>query len=267
MTKTTAEILREQMEKASDITSEVPRTVLKLKTAYLEEQRRINAPDFIGNRYMTSRKLERAAAEQFFQYLDESKSDYVSIANDAQMLARTVLVAKPKAPDALVLAEYRKALATLKTKAALKLDANALERELNSIVERFDNEYVTNDLYEQFHELSASVLSNHSDTATRLKLSNVYDQLEQAALNEDQRAANETIDFFEGAENRAMLSQYGPARDALKPILGDFYKYVDDTESGREHIARVAQEDTAKLEAVTMISNNTQSNLITGGAN
>lgn len=255
------------MEKAGNIGSAVPSTVLQLKTAYLEEKRRINAPDFIGNRYMTMRELERAAASQFFQYLDDAKADYVAIAESAQLTARKALVAKPQEPDALTLAEYQKALSSLKTKAALKLNADSLERELQTIVERFDNDYVNHDLYQQFNELSASVLATHGDSATRLKLSRVYDKLESDALSEDQQAANDALGFFHDAENRVMLSQYGNAREALKPILGDFYGYVDNTAIGREHIAKLAQQDADKLAAVTQITSSNRSNLISQGEN
>lgn len=267
MTKTTAETLREQMEKASNLSSGVTSAVLQLKTAYLEEKRRINAHDFIGNRYMTMRELERAAAEQFFQYLDDTKADYVAIAESAQLTARKALVAKPQEPDELTLAEYQKALASLKTKAALKLNADSLERELQTIVERFDNDYVNYDLHQQFNELSAAVLATHNDSATRIKLSQAYDKLESAALSEDQKVANEALSFFKDAENRAMLSQYGNAREALKPILGDFYRYVDNTADGREHIAKVAKEDADKLAAVTQITSSNRSNLISQGEN
>lgn len=267
MTKTTAETLREQMANASNLSNGVTSAVLQLKTAYLEEKRRINAHDFIGNRYIATRELERAAATQFFDYLDDIKADYVAIAESAQLTARKALVATPQEPDELTLAEYQKALASLKTKAALKLDADSLERELQSISERFDNDYVNHDLYQQFNELSSSVLATHSDSATRLKLSRTYDKLVSEALSEDQKAANEALSFFKGAENRAMLSQYGNARTALRPILGDYYRYVDNTADGREHIAKLAQEDADKLAAVTQITTSNRSNLITKGEN
>ena len=64
-----------------------------------------------------------------------------------------------------------------------------------------------------------------------------------------------------------MLSQYGSAREALKPILGDFYRYVDNTADGREYIAKLAQEDADKLAAVTQITSSNRSNLISQGEN
>lgn len=85
---------------------------------------------------------------------------------------------------------------------------------------------------------------------TRKKLARTFEQLESAALTEEQLKAKGVLEYFGDYENTALFKDFLPAYQGIARSVGEQYaKYINDGNSGIEAIENEEKAEFEKEQA------------------
>ncbi|WP_150285119.1 hypothetical protein [Rummeliibacillus sp. TYF-LIM-RU47] len=242
----TIEKLNGFIDKGNDLLKSKPSSLaLELKRVVDAESHRIKFDNTIEDKFTEDKKMRRDFAKQALKIAAELKDEYASVGKEATTLARKELLNKPAVPtDDLLTAEFALDLKKLKTKASIKMTGDELEQQLEGLLAKYPDKYFANELYEAYDTLSASVLAANGDTQTRKKLASTFEQLENAALTEEQQAAKGAITYFGDYENTQLFKDFLQPYDGLtRAIGGQYAKYFNDGRAGIEAIETEEREE------------------------
>lgn len=240
------------IDKGQEITKSKPsKLALELKQVVADETQRIKMDKTIQNKFEEEKKMRRDFAKQVLKFSQEMKDEYVKLGKEAATTARQELLKKPEPPmDELLAAEFAQELKKLKTKASIKMNGDELSQQLDALLTKYSDKYFANELYDAYDALSASILAANGDVETRQKLARTFEQLESAALTEEQLKAKGVIEYFGDYENTALFKDFLPAYQGIARSVGEQYaKYMNDGTSGIEAIEKEEQEEFDKAQA------------------
>ncbi|MBO2535995.1 hypothetical protein [Rummeliibacillus suwonensis] len=240
------------IDKGQEITKSKPsKLALELKQVVADETQRIKMDKTIQNKFEEEKKMRRDFAKQVLKFSQDMKDEYVKLGKEATTTARRELLKKPEIPvDDLQTAEFAQELKKLKTKASIKMTGDELSQQLDALLAKYNDKYFANELYDAYDELSASILAANGDVETRKKLARTFEQLESAALTEEQLKAKDVIGYFGDFENTALFKDFLPAYQGIaRTVGGQYAKYINDGNSGIEAIENEEKAEFEKEQA------------------
>lgn len=240
------------IDKGQEITKSKPtKLALELKQVVLDEVQRIKSDSTIRDKFEEEKKMKRDFAKQALKFSQDMKDEYIKLGKEATTAARQELLKKPEPPtDELLVAEFDQELKKLKTKASINMNGDELSQQLGALLAKYNDKYFANELYDAYDELSASILAANGDVETRKKLARTFEQLESAALTEEQLKAKGVLEYFGDYENKALFKEFLPAYQGVARTVGEQYaKYMNDGTNGIQEIEKEEQAEFEKAQA------------------
>ncbi|MGX9136160.1 hypothetical protein ACWV26_17730 [Rummeliibacillus sp. JY-2-4R] len=193
-------------------------------------------------------------------------SDYQKLAQDATTAARKALAVEHIAPeDKLLIGEFERELADLKLKALVSTRAENNIAALNALLAKYNEPYFASQIKQAYGEIAGATLGINGDIATRQALGKAYEAIESQGFTEEQREAQQTLEYFANAESKKFFQDFSPATQSVRSIIGEgVSKYLDNPTAGLESIeqAERAEAEKAALEAQTRPSMITARNTV-----
>lgn len=226
MTKTNIEKLTGLQEKAYELSRTNPSKIaLAYKQNFAEDLRKLKASDAYrdlntGGRVKAEEKLRADTAKHLFKLVAEQKAEYTKVYAEANTLAKTIQTTEHEKPkDALAVKLFEQELESLKTATMLGSNAQRSIEAIDGFIGKYDDPYFASVIKQNFTQLSQNVLSIESSMQNRATLSKVLARVDSKAMNDEQKAATETLGYFGDGNPKFFIPEL-PQYNAIAQIVG-----------------------------------------------
>jgi hypothetical protein len=176
-------------------------------------------------------QVRRAHANQLMKAAQERKNEYLKLLSEAKADAEATLKRKVKKPSDEVITDFERSLRYLKTEILLSTRYETAEKRLNEFVSQISDPYLASKMADEFIEIVPHVLGTADEPAkAKLKLSGMFELLNNEYLPEEVRDAKETIGYIDSVLERPALFGAVVESNALDIFGNDVAKKINTPE-------------------------------------
>jgi hypothetical protein len=233
--------MKQNIEKANEIRFSTTRKYREHKDKLRAEILRTHSNTMLSaeGKIEEKQRQREIAARELIQLTASTKAEYLKELDTAKKVARKILDAGLKAPDAETLSKFERSLADVKTAVMLSPNAVSAQQKLQAFVSGINDAYLADLTARAYPDLLSSITSKGSVTPEAISgLRELHTELNDRFKTEEQIEAAE---IFASAEAMEKSDIYGLAvMDDVKNTYGrHVVAALDDPEKALENIVPV----------------------------